>query len=126
MHSKWIRLCAIITALVIAAPIAVSAQEGRRHRSEIQVLNDYDDRVEITLWTERHEEISKKHWFLEPDERVWLADMDNVRIRVRGSDKIKVGEDWGRVRISEVARYRDGAWFVRVRDIWRATHHRRY
>lgn len=126
----------MILAILLWMPLLVSAGDywdygdyhsERRQRPEIYVTNDWRDLVRITLWKERGERISKREWLLESGESAYLANEDGRRLRVRGSDKIKVGDDWGRVRIDEVGEFRNGVWYVNVRDIWRATHRdRRY
>ena len=44
------------------------------------------------------------------------------RIKVRPHYKIKVGDDWGWVDVGHVGQFQNGIWYVRVRDVWRATH----
>ena len=91
-------------------------------RGQIQVTNDWRDEVNVTLWTHRRERIGDS-WVLEPGESAFLA-VDEDRIKVRPNYKIKVGNDWGWVNLGDVAQFRRGAWYVTVRDIWRATHQR--
>lgn len=121
----------IILTVLLWMPILASAGDYRDYgdyrgerprRPEIHVTNDWRDLVRITLWKERGERVSKREWLLESGESAYLANEDGRRLHVSGSDKIKVGEDWGRVRIEDVGYLRDGVWRVNVRDIWQATH----
>ena len=121
MHSRWIPFCAILAILVVAVPIAGFTQGDPKRRDTIYVTNDYDKSVGITVWTERHEQVSRKSWNLAPGQRYWLAD-DGGKIRVVGSDTIRVGKGWGEVAIRDVGLHRNGTWQVKVRDIWRLTH----
>ena len=91
-------------------------------RGLIQVTNDWRDAVSVTMWTHRREQIGDS-WEIESGESAFLA-VDEDRIKVRPSYKIKVGNDWGWVNLGDVARFRRGVWYVNVRDIWRATHQR--
>ncbi len=70
-------------------------------RGLLEVINDWQDEVKVTVWSHHRE-----------------------RIKVRPHYKIKVGEDWGWVDVGQVGEFQNGVWYVRVRDIWRATHGR--
>ena len=65
--------------------------------------------------------IRDRYWTLNSGETAFLEYRD-VRIKVRSSYKIKVGEDWGWVNLRDVGEFQNGVWYVNVRDIWRATH----
>lgn len=135
MQAKWIRVYGMLAVLLCVAPILVVAQSDSRRfrpergreepgrdwpRGEIQVTNDWENDVKVTVWTHRRERISG-HWMLEPGVTTVLA-VDGDRIRVRPTYKIKVGDDWGWVDIGEVGQFSWGTWYVNVRDVWRATH----
>jgi len=126
MPVKWIRAWGILAVVLLVAPLVVLAQEGRRgDRGDIQVTNDWDNTVRVTLWKQRGEQISRRSWTIAPGQSAILGDDRGRSIRVRADDKIKVGEEWGRVDIGDVGRWQRGTWNVSVRDIWRATRERR-
>ena len=91
-------------------------------RGIVQVTNDWQDEVMLTLWSSRRERIGA--WRINPAATA-LLDVDGDRVKVRPGYKIKVGEDWGWVDIGEVGRFQNGTWYVSVRDVWRATHRER-
>jgi hypothetical protein len=124
-------LTILMTTLFLVPPGAVAQDdfspygpERSRdwHRGEIQVTNDWRDPVKVTMWTHQRERIGD-YWMIEPGESAFLA-IDEDRIRVRPNYKIKVGKDWGWVDLESVGQFHRGAWYVNVRDIWRATHPR--
>lgn len=126
MPVKWIRAWGILAVVLLVAPLMVLAQEGRRgDRGDIQVTNDWDNTVRVTLWKQRGEQISRRSWTIAPGQSAMLGDDGGRSIRVRADDKIKVGAEWGRVDIGDVGRWQRGTWNVSVRDIWRATRERR-
>jgi len=125
MSAKWIRVWGILAVVFLVAPLVVLAQEGRRgDRGDIQVFNNWDNIVKVTLWKQRGEQISRRSWTIPPGQSVILGDEGSRSIRVRADDKIKVGEEWGRVDIGTVGQLQSGVWNVNVRDVWRATHDR--
>jgi hypothetical protein len=116
----------ILAILFFVTPLVVMAQDGRRgDRGEIQVTNDWNNTVRVTLWKERGEQMTRRSWTIPTGQSTLLGDEGGRSIRVRSHDKIKVGEDWGRVEIGAVGQLQNGVWLVSVRDIWRATHERR-
>ncbi len=130
--TKIIQLLVILVGALILAPGGAIAQDEFRPfepersrdwpRGEIQVTNDWRDEVNVTMWTHQRERIGDS-WVLEPGESAYLA-VDEDRIKVRPSYKIKVGNDWGWVNLGNVGQFHRGTWYVNVRDIWRATHRR--
>lgn len=130
--TRIIHVFAILVAALLLIPQGVIAQDqfprfepeysSDGPRGLIQVTNDWRDTVNVTMWTHRREQIGDS-WEIEPGESAFLA-VDEERIKVRPSYKIKVGFDWGWVNLGDVARFRRGVWYVNVRDIWRATHSR--
>ena len=88
-------------------------------RGFLEVMNDWQEEVKVTVWSHRRERIGE--WTLRPRERD-VFDQRGQRIKVRGPYKIKVGDDWGWVDVGQVGEFHNGTWYVRVRDIWQATH----
>jgi hypothetical protein len=85
----------------------------------LEVINDWQDEVRVTIWSHRRERIGE--WVVRPG-TINTFEESGQRIKVRPHYKIKVGEDWGWVDVGQVGEFHNGVWFVRVRDIWRATH----
>ena len=126
MSVQWIRAWGILAVVLLVAPLGVLAQEGRRgDRGDIQVTNDWDNTVKVTLWKQRGEQMSRRSWTIAPGQSTVLGDGGGRSIRVRADDKIKVGEDWGRVDIGAVGQLQSSLWNVSVRHVWQATHERR-
>jgi len=92
---------------------------GDEPRGLLEVINDWQDQVTITVWSSQRERIGQ--WVLSPGAMNTFED-GGRRIKVRPHYKIKVGEDWGWVDVGHVGQFTNGIWYVRVRDIWRATH----
>jgi hypothetical protein len=92
---------------------------GDEPRGLLEVINDWDNPVNITVWSPQRERIGE--WVVSPGQTSTLEEGGH-QIRVRPHYKIKVGEDWGWVDVGQVGQFHNGAWYVRVRDIWRATH----
>jgi hypothetical protein len=119
----WRRVWGIIAVALLVTPLAVVAQEGRRgDRGDIQVSNDWENTVKVTLCKERGGQMSRQTWTIPQGQSTLLAGEDGRSLRVGGHDKIKVGDDWGRVDIRTVGQLQGGVWNVSVRDVWRATH----
>jgi hypothetical protein len=92
---------------------------GDDPRGVLEVINDWQDEVRLTVWSNRRERIGE--WIVIPGQTNAFEE-GGQRIKVRPHYKIKVGEDWGWVDVGQVGEFHNGVWFVRVRDIWRATH----
>ena len=132
MHRKWMRWCGMLAIMLVVAPVIVVAQDDWRGprwgsargwpRGDIQVLNDWQDAVRVSMWSGRRERIGD--WIISPGDQAML-EVDGERIKVRPGYKIKVGDDWGWVDVGEVGQFQHGTWYVRVRDVWRATHRAR-
>jgi len=88
-------------------------------RGLLEVINDWQDQVSITVWSNQRERIGE--WVVSPGQTNTFAE-GGRRVNVRPHYKIKVGEDWGWVDVGQVGQFHNGVWYVRVRDIWRATH----
>jgi len=126
MPLQWRRVWGILAVAFLLTPFAVVAQEGRRgDRGDMQVTNDWEHTVRMTLWKQRGEQISRRSWTIPQGQSVVLGDEGGRSIRVRSEDKIKVGEDWGRVDIGAVGQLQSGVWNMSVRNIWQATHQHR-
>ena len=132
MDVKWMRGYGMLVAVLLLAPMLVVAQSQPREmrwgnargwpRGEIQVINDWQDDVKVSMWSGRRERIGD--WIIRPGDNAVL-EMDGERIKVRPGYKIKVGDDWGWVDLGEVGQFQQGTWYVSVRTIWRATHRER-
>src|SRR6266849_1658837 len=92
---------------------------GDEPRGLLEVMNDWDNPVSITVWTNQRERIGE--WVVSPGQINTFVE-GGQQIKVRPHYKIKVGEDWGWVDVGQVGQFHNGAWYVRVRDLWRATH----
>ena len=92
---------------------------GDEPRGLLEVMNDWQDQVPITVWSNQRERIGE--WVLSPGSMNTFEE-GGRRIKVRPHYKIKVGDDWGWVDVGHVGQFQNGIWYVRVRDIWRATH----
>jgi hypothetical protein len=60
-------------------------------------------------------------WSIRPGEHVVLQERGE-RIRVHPNSKIAVGESGDWVEVGQVGKFRNGTWYVNVRDVWAATH----
>jgi len=126
MLHKCVGWSSVVAVALLLVPLVVLAQGSRRgDRGEIQVTNDWDNTVRVTLWKERGGQMSRRTWTIPQGQSEVLASENGRSLLVGGSDKIKVGEDWGRVDIRHVGQLQGSLWNVRVRDVWRATHQRR-
>src|SRR5438309_1524423 len=116
MRAKWITSYGILAVVVLLVPLMGRAQEGRGwSRGAVLVTNDWDNPVRVTLWKQRGGQISRRSWTISPGQSATLGDEAGRSIRVGADDKIKVGEDWGRVDIGAVGQWRGNAWAGGVR-----------
>lgn len=120
----WMILGGILAALLGTAPTLAVAQGYSRDRTQqrgmIQIKNDWQDSVHITVWTNRGEELGGG-WQFASGESAFLA-IGQRKIKVRPNYQIKVGDDWGRVNIRDAGQFHKGIWYINVRDLWQATH----
>ena len=116
MLSKRTSLIAL--GLVATVPTLALAQ-GRGDRHEITIINNWDRPIQVSITAERRDEDVRETWNIAPRANTWLAHNGGRRIRVRGSDRIKVRSDMRSVRISEVADFHNGHWVVSARDVVR-------
>ena len=131
MYSKSMKLWGMLVAVLVLTPLLAVAQVQYREsrqvrnydqaRGPIQVVNDWRDVVNVSLWSEHRERIGA--WVIRPGERAMLGEARRP-IRVRPNYKIKVGDDWGWVDVGQVGQFQNGTWYVNVRDVWQATHDR--
>ena len=54
--------------------------------------------------------------------RYKLLGKSGLRVAELALGTMTFGEDWGWVDVGHVGQFNNGIWYVRVRDIWRATH----
>jgi hypothetical protein len=131
MHAKRIPLWGMLVAALVLTPLLATAQVTYREsqlarndgqvRGPIQVINDWRDVVNVSMWSDRRERIGA--WVVRPGERALLGEARRP-IRVRPTYKIKVGDNWGWVDVGQVGQFQNGTWYVNVRDVWQATHER--
>jgi hypothetical protein len=138
-HIGWFSILAVIVFLIplrARAQIQIQLPQGWPPSSEqprpphpehygdeprglLEIMNDWQDQVTITLWSNQRERIGE--WVLSPGSMNTFEEGGH-RIKVRPHYKLKVGDDWGWVDVGHVGQFQNGIWYVRVRDIWRATH----
>ena len=131
MNAKGMKLFGMLVVVLVLTPLLAVAQVHYREsqlarnydqaRGPIQVVNDWRDVVNVSMWSESRERIGE--WVIRPGERALLGEARRP-IRVRPTYKIKVGEDWGWVDVGQVGQFQNGTWYVNVRDVWQATHER--
>jgi len=142
MHRKRMRWFGVLAVLLWLTPLVAIAQiqiqlppgwpqfreeprpappepYGDEPRGLLEVINDWESQVTVTLWSNQRERIGE--WVVNPG-GINTFEEGGRRVKVRPHYKIKVGEDWGWVNVGQVGEFQNGAWYVRVRDIWRATH----
>src|SRR5687768_11669540 len=103
MHAKWMRLGGMVAVVLLLIPLMAVAQyrsreahpssssdRARESRGEIQVVNDLQDEVSLSISSENRELLGE--WSIRPGEQVVLQERGE-RIRVRSNDKIKIGDD---------------------------------
>jgi len=142
MSRKPLGWCSLLTVVLFLTPLLALAQiqvplppgwpqfpnelrprppehYGDEPRGLLEVINDWQEQVSITVWSNQRERIGE--WVLQPGSLNTFED-GGARMKVRPHYKIKVGEDWGWVDVGQVGQFQNGVWYVRVRDLWRATH----
>jgi len=118
---KKVLILAALAAVLMILPIAAYAQQHHHGgpRGEIQVYNDSRSQMTFFVYTER---AGKLKWTFTPDHKGYLSH-NNIRLRVKGYDKIQIA-DYPAANISEVGRFRNGRWFVSIRDALRILRNR--
>jgi hypothetical protein len=112
---KKMRIFAMmLVALSMIVPITSFAQEhGRPHRAEISVVNDTSTQVSFYITSEK---CGRWGWSYKPGYEGFLnCGPDKKRARVGRDDQIEIA-DWGKTNIQSVAAFRDGAWYLSIRD----------
>jgi hypothetical protein len=129
MYTKWMRLWGVGAVVLLLAPLMAGAQsrarEARpdssadRSRGDIQVINDWRDEISLSMRSDNQERLGE--WSIRPGENVVLQERGE-RIRVRPNYKITVGDGGNWVDVGQIGQFRNGTWYVNVRDVWAATH----
>ena len=81
MHTKGMKLWGILVAILVLTPLLAAAQVYYREsrparnydqaRGPIEVVNDWRDVVNVSMWSARREQIGA--WLVRPGERVLRA-----------------------------------------------------
>ena len=129
MYTKWMRLWGVGAVVLLLAPLMAGAQsrarEARpdssadRSRGDMQVVNDWRDEISLSMRSDNQERLGE--WSIRPGENVVLQERGE-RIRVRPNYTITVGDDGDWVDVGQIGQFRNGTWYVHVRDVWAATH----
>ena len=90
-----------------------------KSRGEVQVVNDWREEVSLSMWSANRERLGE--WSIRPGENVVLQERGK-RIKVRSNDKITLGDSEDAVNVGQISEFRNGAWHVKVRDVWASTH----
>jgi hypothetical protein len=85
----------------------------------VQVVNDWRGEITLSMRTDNQERLGE--WSIRPGENVVLQERGE-RIRVRPNYKITVGDGGNWVDVGQIGQFRNGTWYVNVRDVWAATH----
>jgi len=142
MPRKWIGWYGVLAVALWCIPLFASAQMqiplppgwppfpeeprpappehyGDEPRGLLEIINNWGYVVRITVWSNQRERIGE--WVAQSAQTTTFEE-GGQRIKVRPHYKIQVGEDWGWVDVGQVGQFHNGVWYVRVGDIWRATH----
>ena len=129
MPTTWMRLWGMVAVVLLLAPLMAVGQprprEARqdksadRSRGEVQVINDWRDEINLSMRSDNQERLGE--WSLRPGENVVLQERGE-RIKVRPNYKITVGDGGDWVDVGQIGQFRNGTWYVHVRDVWAATH----
>jgi hypothetical protein len=125
MYSTKMRLGGLLAVLMVLVPLWAAAQtrarEARREssasRGPIHVTNDGRESVSLSMRSENQDRMGE--WRIRSGEEVVLQ-RDGEQVRVRPHHKIKVGDRSGWVDVSQVGEFRNGTWYVNVRDVQQA------
>jgi hypothetical protein len=129
MHTKWMRLWGLGALILVLTPLlavgqtrtreALPAKSSDRSRGEVQVTNDWRDEINLSMRTDNQEQLGE--WSIRPGENVVLQERGE-RIKVRPNYKITVGDGGDWVDVGQIGQFRNGTWYVHVRDVWAAAH----
>ena len=124
MHTKWMRLWGLGVLILVLTPLlavgqtrsreALPDRSSDRSRGEVQVTNDWRDEIILSLRTDNQEQLGE--WSIRAGENVVLQERGE-RIRIRPNYKITVGDGGDWVDIGKVGQFRNGIWYVNVRDV---------
>ena len=124
MHTKWMRLWGLAALILVLTPLLAVAQSRAREalpdkssdrsRGEVQVVNDWRGEITLSLRTDKQEQLGD--WSIRPGENVVLQERGE-RIRIRPNYKITVGDGGDWVDVGKVGEFRNGTWYVNVRDV---------
>ena len=103
-------LIAVVLSLVLPNLNWADERHHSRH-GEIRVVNDTDSQISFIISTEK---FGKKTWTFKPHQDSFCS-VEGIRIRVTGSDRIMIG-DWGETSLRNVGEFRDGYWFLSLRE----------
>jgi hypothetical protein len=129
MHTKWMRRWGLGALLLVLTPLLAAGQSrarealpdrsAERSRGEVHVSNDWRDEIILSMRSDNQDRLGE--WSIRPGEQVVLQERGE-RIRVHPNSKIAVGESGDWVEVGQVGKFRNGTWYVNVRDVWAATH----
>ena len=124
MQTKWMRRWGLGALLLVLTPLlavgqprareALPDRSADRARGEVQVTNDWRDEITLSLRTDNQERVGE--WSICPGENVVLQERGE-RIRIRPNYKITVGDSGDWVDVDQVGQFRNGTWYVNVRDV---------
>jgi len=124
MHAKWMRLWGLVAFILVLTPLlavgqtrareALPSKSSDRSRGEVQVANDWRDEIVLSMRTDNQEPLGE--WSIRPGEQVVLQERGE-RIRIRPNYKITVGDGGDWVDVGKVGEFRNGTWYVNVRDV---------
>jgi hypothetical protein len=129
MHTTWMRLWGMVAVVLLLAPLMAVGQprprEARQDKSadqsrgEVQVINDWRDEINLSMRSDNQQRLGE--WSIRPGENVVLQERGE-RIKVRPNYKITVGDGGAWVDVGQIGQFRNGTWYVNVRDVWAAAH----
>ena len=124
MHTKWMRLWGLGALILVLTPLlavgqtrareALPAKSSDRSRGEVQVTNDWRDEITLSMRTDNQEQLGE--WSIRAGENVVLQERGE-RIRIRSNYTITVGDGGDWVDVGKVGEFRNGTWYVNVRDV---------
>ena len=124
MHTKWMRLWGLGALILVFTPLLAVGQprpreprqdtSSDRSRGEVQVVNDWRDEISLSMRSDKQEQLGV--WSIRPGENVVLQERGE-RIRIRPNYKITVGDSGEWVNVDQVGQFRNGTWYVNVRDV---------
>ena len=76
-------------------------------------------KINLSMRTDNQDQLGE--WSIRPGENVVLQERGE-RIKVRPNYKITVGDGGDWVDVGQIGQFRNGTWYVNVRDVWAAAH----